>query len=81
MAGEGALAGRFGAFFLTYMPVEGSANVTVFMKDHWNLPDSSYRQVFEEEVGFVSIRVFYASGERVVKLSEGGNEKGIGLKG
>ncbi|XP_050736759.1 CD109 antigen-like isoform X2 [Eriocheir sinensis] len=54
VASDGALSGRFGGFFLTYMPVEGSANVTVFVKEHWNLPDSNYREVFMEEVGYVN---------------------------
>lgn len=56
-ASDGALSGRFGGFFLTYMPVEGSANVTVFVKEHWNLPDSDYREVFMEEVGYVSMAI------------------------
>lgn len=55
VASEGAIAGRFGAFFLTYMPVEGSANVTLYIKDHWKLSDAYYRKVFTDEVGYVSI--------------------------
>ncbi|KAK8404354.1 hypothetical protein O3P69_007576 [Scylla paramamosain] len=54
VASEGAIAGRFGAFFLTYMPVEGSANVTVYMKEHWKLPDSAYKKVLTDQVGYVN---------------------------
>ncbi|MPC19719.1 hypothetical protein E2C01_012645 [Portunus trituberculatus] len=54
VASEGAIAGRFGAFFLTYMPVEGSANVTVYVKEHWKLPDSAYKKVLTDQVGYVN---------------------------
>lgn len=54
VASEGAISGRYGAFFLTYMPVEGSANVTLYIKEHWRLPDTSYKKVFTDNVGYVN---------------------------
>lgn len=48
LASEGTLRGRFVARFLSYKPVPGRANVTVLLKDDWQLPDSAFTEVHKE---------------------------------
>ncbi|XP_069950501.1 CD109 antigen [Cherax quadricarinatus] len=51
---EGAVSGKFTSRFLTYKPVFGKANVTVFVKDHWQLPDTYFKQVLTDSVPFIT---------------------------
>nr|XP_045621040.1 CD109 antigen-like isoform X1 [Procambarus clarkii] len=54
LASEGAVSGKFTARFLTYKPVYGQANITVSVKDHWDLPDTAFKKLITDTVPFVS---------------------------
>ncbi|KAG7167134.1 CD109 antigen-like 1 [Homarus americanus] len=53
LASEESISGKFMGRFITYKPVVGIANVTVFVKDNWKLPDKDFRKVFDENIPFI----------------------------